>query len=103
MGEIEELDEALGRLRLLGLLIARGSLVDELQNFDLIVLLFHVSGPYCKCYFGVITILERNRIDHALKLVLVDALFSLLIRQLRLGLPCHREVLLLCRLHLLPL
>ena len=101
MGEVEELHKPLCRLGLLWLLIAGRGLVDEGENLDLVVLLIHVQGAYCKCNFSFTAILERDRIDHVFELVLVDALFALLVQRLLLLLPLHREILLLIRLHLL--
>lgn len=101
MGEVEQFDKPLGRLWLLWLFVAGGGLVYELQNFDLVVLLIHVQGAYCKRDLGITPILERDRIDHVFKLVFVDALFSLLVHRLLLLLPGHREVLLFGCLHLL--
>ena len=87
MGEVEEFHKPLCRLGLLWLLIAGRGLVDEGENLDLVVLLIHVQGAYCKCNFSFAAILERDGIDHVVKLVLVNTLFALLVQSLLILLP----------------
>ena len=69
--------------------VAGRGLVDKGENLDLVVLHVHVQGAYCKCDLSLTTILERDGIDHVVKLVLVDTLFTLLVQSLLILLPRH--------------